>query len=110
MMELLQEAEVDVDVSVITADDLLHTVRSQDRERILDHLNSRTIDEIERERALRSAAAARLGKPERRSGGDRRIGRDRRAVDGLRPAAEERRSGRDRRSGHERRHAGLAAR
>jgi len=103
MAELLLEDEVGVEVSVVSTDDVLHTLRSQDREHILTRLDSRSRGEIERERALQSAAAARLAKPDRRTGHDRRSGRDRRSLADWKPPGGERRSGRDRRSGRERR-------
>ncbi len=102
MADLLREAEAGTEVTVVSADDLLHTFPSQDRERILDRLNSRSTDDIQRDLALRQAAAARLAKPERRSGFDRRSGRDRRSGAGWIPGGE-RRSGDDRRSGRDRR-------
>jgi hypothetical protein len=103
LAELLREDEVEAEVSVISADDLLHTLRSQDREQILERLNNRTTKDIQREQALRRAAAARLAKSEHRSGYDRRSGRDRRSVGDWKPAGGERRSGRDRRWGRDRR-------
>jgi hypothetical protein len=103
MADLLREDEASTEVSVVSADELLHTFRSQDRERILDRLNSRTTSEIQRDLTLRRAAAARLARPERRCGLDRRSGRDRRSgVDRKSPRGE-RRSSRDRRSGGDRR-------
>ena len=103
MVDLLREDDAGAEVSVVSADELLHTFRSQDRERILDRLNSRTTNDIQRDLTLRRAAAARLARPERRSGFDRRSSRDRRSgVDWKAPGGE-RRSGRDRRSGHDRR-------
>jgi hypothetical protein len=103
MTDLLLEDEPGVEVSVVSADELLHTFRSQDRERILDQLNSRTTSDIQRDLELRHAAAARLGKHERRSGLDRRSGRDRRSGVDWKPPGGERRSAHDRRSGRERR-------
>ncbi len=103
MAELLLEDEVGVEVSVVSTDDVLHTLRSQDREHILERLNNRSLGEIERGRALQSAATARLAKPDRRTGHDRRSAHDRRSVADWKPPGGERRSGRDRRSGRERR-------
>lgn len=103
MADLLREDEAGTDVSVVSADELLHTFRSQDRESILERLNSRTTNEIQRDLILRRAAAARLARPERRFGFDRRSSRDRRSgVDWKSPGGE-RRCGRDRRSGRDRR-------
>ena len=103
MADLLREEEADADVSVVSADELLHTFRSQDRERILERLNSRTTEEIQRDLTLRRAAAARLARPERRSGLDRRSARDRRSGVDWKPPGGERRADRDRRSGRDRR-------
>jgi hypothetical protein len=103
MADLLREDEVGTDVSVISADELLHTFRSQDRERILDRLNSRSINDIQRELTLRRAAEARLAGPERRSSVDRRSDPDRRSGVDCKPPGGERRSDRDRRSGRDRR-------
>jgi len=103
MADLLQEREAGTEASVISADELLHTFPSRDRERILDHLNSRTTSDIQRDLALRNAASVRLGNPERRSGLDRRSGHDRRSGAYQQPPGAERRGGRDRRSGRDRR-------
>jgi hypothetical protein len=103
MAELLLEDEAGVEVSVVSTDDVLHTLRAQDREHILERLNNRTLGEIERGRALQSAAAARLAEADRRTGHDRRSGRERRSIAERKPPGGERRSGRDRRSGRERR-------
>lgn len=51
----------------------------------------------------RSPAGRPGGEPERRTGGDRRSGQDRREHLGVPAVGEERRSGQDRRSGHDRR-------
>jgi hypothetical protein len=103
MADLVREEEVGVEVSVASADEVLHTFRSQDREGILDQLNSRSTKEIQRELTLRRAAEARLTSEERRSGAERRMGRERRSgIDSIPPAGE-RRSGRDRRSRRDRR-------
>jgi hypothetical protein len=99
--DLVGENEADIEVSVVSADELLHTP-SPDRERILDRLNSRTASDIQRDLILRRAAEARLGRHERRSGGDRRSGRDRRSAS-AKQQRPERRFGRDRRSGRDRR-------
>jgi hypothetical protein len=103
MADLLLEEEAGTEVSVVSADELLHTFQLQDRERILDRLNSRTTIDIQRDLTLRRAAAARLARPERRSGLDRRSGRDRRSAEDWIPSGGERRSGRDRRGGRDRR-------
>jgi len=103
MADLLREGEPGTEASVVSADELLHTFPSQDRERILDRLNSRTTSDIQRDLALRSAASVRLGNPDRRSGLDRRSGRDRRSGVDRQPPGGERRSGGDRRSGRDRR-------
>lgn len=102
MADLLREEEADTDVSVVSADELLHT-RSQDREHILERLSSRTTADIQRDLSLRRAAAARLARPERRCGFDRRSSRDRRSEVDWKPPGGERRSARDRRSGRDRR-------
>ena len=109
MAELLR-AEHNTEVRAVSAAELMHKIRDEDRERIVASLNSRTTAEIERERTLQQAAAVRLsGTRDRRTGGDRRSGRDRRStggrldrLDALLPR-DDRRSGRDRRSGSDRR-------
>jgi hypothetical protein len=103
MADLVREEEAAAEVSVVSADELLHTFRSQDRDHILDRLNSRTADDRRRDLELRRAAEARLAKHDRRSGLDRRSGRDRRVGGDRQPPGGERRSGRDRRSGGDRR-------
>ena len=103
MADLIREDEAGIDVSVVTADELLYEFRSQDRDPILDRLNSRTTSDIERDRALRRAAETRLGTPKRRSELDRRSGLERRSGPEGSPSGGERRSGHDRRSGLERR-------
>ena len=105
--DLVREAEAGADVSVVSADDLFYELRSQDREHILDRLNSRTTREIERERALRREAATRLAQHERRFG-DRRSGRDRRTGGKWKSPGSERRARGDRRSGRDRRRAETA--
>jgi hypothetical protein len=97
------EAEAGSEVSVVSADELLHMFRAQDREHILGRLNSRTTNDIQCELTLRRRAEARLAKHERRSGFDRRSGRDRRSGVDWKPPGGERRSAHDRRSGRERR-------
>jgi hypothetical protein len=88
---------------------LFHKTRHDDRERILDRLNSRTTAEINRDLELRGEAVLALAETlDRRSGQDRRSGRDQRSGRDLarRDAAlpaDDRRSGHDRRSGRERR-------
>jgi hypothetical protein len=102
-MAMLIREETGAEARVVTGYELLHKVRAEDRERILDQLNGRTTADIRRDLELRSAAAARLtGRPERRSGHDRRLGRDRRARHSAVPAQGERRLGEDRRSGGDR--------
>jgi hypothetical protein len=104
MAALLREDGSDTEARVVSAYELLHRFRSEDRERILDRLNSRTTADIARGVALRLAATARLASMhERRSGRERRSGGDRRSgPDTSRPGGE-RRSGRDRRLGRDRR-------
>jgi hypothetical protein len=103
MADLVREDEAGNDVSVVSADELLYAFPSQDRARILDRLNSRTVNDIQRDLNLRRAAEARLAKHERRSSLDRRSGRDRRSgIDRSSPGGQHR-SGRDRRSGCDRR-------
>ncbi len=102
MADLVREAEAGADVSVVSADDVFYELRSQDREHILDRLNSRTTDEIQRDLALRRAAAARLAKHERRAG-DRRSGPDRRSDGDWKSPGRERRARGDRRSSRDRR-------
>jgi hypothetical protein len=109
MAELLR-AEAGTEARAVSADELLHKVRQEDRERILDRLNGRTTADIKRDLALRRAATLALaGTRDRRSGLDRRSGDDRRSGrdqlagrDGSLPA-DDRRSGRDRRSRRDRR-------
>ena len=103
MADLVREDEADADVSVVSTHDLFYELRSQDREHILDRLNSRTTNEIQRDLTLRRAAAARLAKHERRSSLNRRSGRDRRSGIHRKPPEGQRRSGQDRRSGSDRR-------
>jgi hypothetical protein len=91
----------------------LHKVRDEDRERILDRLNSRTTAEITRDLELQRAGALVVaGIRDRRSGHDRRSGRDRRSrrdgVPARDAAPRERRSGGDRRSGRDRRRRAAA--
>jgi hypothetical protein len=102
MADLLRE-EADVDARAVSAYDLLHRMGQDDRDRILERLNSRTTGEIERAQKLREAAQRRLASYERRSGRDRRSGHDRRSDrDGV-ALRGDRRSGRERRSGLDRR-------
>jgi hypothetical protein len=105
MADLVREEAADTEARVVSTYALLHELRAEDRERILDRLNSRTTGEIERDLALRRKAAARLGSYERRSGHDRRLGHDRRSCRDTRVTGGERRSRRDRRSGSDRRRA-----
>lgn len=104
MAALLQE-ESGTEACAFSTYEFLHKVRAEDRERIVDRLNNRTIGDIERACALRRAAEARLlaRKPDRRSGRDRRSGHDRRVRPDRPPSRGERRSGLERRSGHDRR-------
>jgi hypothetical protein len=103
MADLVREDEVGAEVSVVSADELLHVFRSQDREHILGRLDSRTISDIQRELTLRHAAEARLRRRERRTGLDRRSVSDRRSGVEWMPREDERRSGGERRSRHDRR-------
>jgi hypothetical protein len=98
--ELLVEATPRAEARVLSGSELLRELRAEDRERIVDALNSRTNGDVERAEALRRAALARS---ERRSGADRRSGAERRVTWKRRVA--ERRSGHDRRSGIDRRAA-----
>lgn len=103
MAALIRE-QTGAEALVVTGWELLHKVRAEDRERILDQLNGRTTADIDRDLELRSAALARLAsRPERRSGRDRRLRRDRRSGRGVLRIEGERRSGQDRRSGRDRR-------
>jgi hypothetical protein len=100
---LLREEGIGTEARVVSSHELLHEMRAEDREKILDRLNSRTTAEVRRDRELRRVAVARLtGSPERRSGLDRRSGRDRRGPGPSRPSGDERRV-RERRSGRDRR-------
>jgi hypothetical protein len=109
MGDLLREDGAGTEVRVVSARELLHELRAEDRERILDRLNSRTTSDIERDLVLRRTAQARLASYERRSGGDRRSGRDRRSRRDATLTGAERRSGHDRRSSDDRRRAQTAA-
>ena len=111
MAELLR-AEAGVEARAVSSHELFHKTREEDRERILDRLNSRTTAEIDRDLELRRAAALVLAETrDRRSGQDRRSGSERRSGRDLaRPLpADDRRSGSDRRSGRERRGLRTAA-
>lgn len=108
MADVLRE-EGDVDARAVSAYDLLHKIGQDDRERILERLNSRTTGDIERDFMLREAARRRLARYERRSGRDRRSGHDRRSGRGPVPPGADRRSSADRRSGLERRGLSTAA-
>ena len=103
--DLLQEEEgAGTEARVVSSYELLHELRAEDRERVLDQLNCRTTADIERNVMLRRRAEARLASYERRSGRDRRTGRDRRSSRrDASVAPGERRFGRDRRSGIDRR-------
>jgi hypothetical protein len=103
MADLVREDEAGTDASVVSANELLYAFPSEDRARILDRLNSRTTNDLQRELTLRRAAEARLAKHERRSSLDRRSGRDRRSGIDRKPPGGQRRSGHDRRSGSDRR-------
>ena len=104
MADLILEEGPELEARVVSGYKLMHDMNSEDRERILDRLNSRTTAEIKRGLALREAAQARLTQEDRRSGRDRRSGVDRRALRGSslphgeRRWVPERRSGRDRRA------------
>ena len=100
MAELLVEATPQTEARVLSGSELLRELRAEDRERIVDQLNSRTKGDVERAEGLRQAALARR---ERRSGADRRSGIERRSTWKRRTA--ERRSGPDRRTGVDRRAA-----
>jgi hypothetical protein len=109
-MAALLGDEQGTEARAVSAYDLLHKVRETDRERILDRLNSRTTADIERDLALRQAAAERLAsRLDRRSGRDRRSGYDRRSIGEWSPPGGERRSGRERRVRRDRRRAQTAA-
>lgn len=109
MADLLRE-EPGVEARILSAYDLLHKLGADDRERILERLNSRTTHDIERDLGLREAGRRRLACYERRSGRERRRSRrDRRSDQGWIPPGGERRSGGDRRSGLERRGVSTAA-
>jgi hypothetical protein len=111
MAELVQEGgAVGTEARVVSVHELLHKLRAEDRERILDRLNGRTTAEIERDLTLRRASEARLASVhDRRSGRDRRLGGDRRSGRGSSLHGRERRSGRNRRSGRDRRGVQTAA-
>ena len=100
MAELLVETTPRTEARVLSGSELLRELSAEDRERIVDQLNSRTNRDVERAEALRQAALARR---ERRSGAERRSGVERRAT--WKRRAAERRSGHDRRSGIDRRAA-----
>ena len=83
MAALIRE-QTGAEALVVTGWELLHKVRAEDRERILNQLNGRTTADIDRDLELISAALARLAsRPERRSGRDRRLRRDRRSGRGV---------------------------
>lgn len=105
---LVHEEAADVDVRVVSAQEVLHDLPAGDRERILERLNSRTTGEVKRAIALRQAAARVAGTEERRSGRDRRSVADRRSGRAGRSRGRDRRSGHDRRSGQDRRGQQLA--
>jgi hypothetical protein len=100
MAELLVEATPRTEARVLSGSELLRELHAEERERIVDQLNSPTKADVERAEVLRQAALARR---ERRSGADRRSGVARRVSSRRRDA--ERRSGHDRRSGVDRRAA-----
>jgi hypothetical protein len=100
MADLLVEATPKSEARVLSGSELLRELHAEDRERIIEALNSRTTADVERAEALREAA---LLRGERRSGLDRRSGVERRLTRKRR--AVERRSGHDRRSGVDRRAA-----
>jgi hypothetical protein len=100
MAELLVEATPQTEARVLSGSELLRELQAEDRERIVDQLNSPTRADIDRAETLRRAALARR---ERRSGADRRSGIERRVA--ARRRAAERRSGHDRRSAVDRRAA-----
>jgi hypothetical protein len=100
MAELLVEATPRTEARVLSGSELLRELHAEDRERIVEQLNSRTNGDVKRAQALRQAALARR---DRRSGADRRSGVERRLT--RKRHAAERRSGHDRRSGVDRRAA-----
>jgi hypothetical protein len=100
MADLLVESTPRTEARVLSGSELLRALHAEDRERIVDALNSRTRGDVERAAALRLAALARN---DRRSGRDRRSGVERRRA--WRPRVNDRRSGHDRRSGIDRRAA-----
>ena len=103
MVALLAE-NAGVEARAVSTHELLHREREEDRERILDLLNGRTTADIERDLALRAAAAMRLASiRDRRGGRDRRSGFDRRSQRHWSPPGGDRRSGGERRSGRDRR-------
>jgi hypothetical protein len=108
MADLLREEE-GVEARTVSAYDLLHKLAAEDREHILERLNSRTTGDIARDLALREAARRRLASYERRSGCDRRSGHDRRSDRDWAPPGGDRRAGSDRRSGLDRRAVSAAA-
>jgi hypothetical protein len=101
---LIRQEDMKLEVRVVSGFELLHRVDSEDRDRILDRLNSRSSADIKRGIALRDAARARIASYVLRSGHERRSGHDRRSPgsSSVSPMSE-RRSGSDRRSGHDRR-------
>jgi hypothetical protein len=103
MAELIRGEGPDVEARVVSGHEVLHKLGSEDRERILDRLNSRSTADIKRNVALHHAAQARLASYVLRSGRDRRSGHDRRTPGPAVPLSAERRSGLDRRSGRDRR-------
>jgi hypothetical protein len=103
MADLIRAEGADVEARVVSGYDVLHKLRSEDRERIFDRLNSRSTADIKRDLALRTAAKARLASYQLRSGRDRRSGHERRSLVSSNLPAGERRSGSDRRSGRDRR-------
>jgi hypothetical protein len=106
MAALLREESAWTEVRALSAQELLHEIRAEDCERILERLHNRTNAEIKRDLELRWAAAKRLmDLPDRRSDRDRRSGRDRRrsAEQSRPPAGAEHRAEGERRSGGDRR-------
>jgi hypothetical protein len=104
MAAILQEDSANTEARVVSAQDLLHQLRAEESEWILERLDSRTTADIARDLALRRAGAARLASlHERRSCSDRRSVRDRRSGRDWSLPGRERRSGGDRRSGRDRR-------
>jgi hypothetical protein len=104
--EMVALAEPRAEVSVLRGSELLSELHTEQRERILELLNSPTMAYSARQAELREAAAVRRAEVfDRRSGCDRRSGRERRMR--LESTGSDRRSSRDRRAGLDRRRGRL---